>query len=115
MAMNPLGYYDQQTESGLHIAVTRLEFDAFSHALLGLGDISATPSGEHKFDALAAILDLQGFTAFCDARDPHIMVPEFIDEFLSWLFAELKNQFIKGRQSTERLRIRPPARIRSRG
>jgi class 3 adenylate cyclase len=90
-----LHYRDQRTDTGLHIAIDKSRFDEFSPSLLGLGDISAKPSGSEKFDALAAVFDLQGFTSFCDARDPQISVPDFIDEFLSWLFVELKDQFVK--------------------
>lgn len=95
MRIESLRYHDERTNTGIHISVPRSEFDGFNHGLLRLGDISATPSGKHKLDAIAAIFDLQGFTSFFDVRDPQTTVPDFIDQFLSWLFRELKEQFTK--------------------
>jgi hypothetical protein len=40
---------------------------------------------------LAAMFDLEGFTAFSDRRDPHLFVPQFVDAFLGWLFSTIKS------------------------
>jgi len=60
------------------ISVSR--FKKFNASLLDLGDISK--DGEY-FEALAAIFDLEAFTSFCNQIDPHLVVPEYLNEFLS--------------------------------
>jgi hypothetical protein len=66
------------------------EFKSFGPSILGLGNISE--KSEYG-EALAAIFDLEGFTAFCNQIDPHLVVPEFLDAFLSWLFREIADEF----------------------
>jgi len=68
------------------------KFDSFHPGLLGLGDISV-PS--EQVDALAAIFDLSGFTNFCRQVDPHLAVPEYLSQFLDWLFTEIKTEFVE--------------------
>lgn len=87
--------YREKSDNGLHISLPKSQFEKFSASLLGLGDIASQPSGTEKFDALAAVFDLQGFTSFFDVRDPQTTVPDFIDRFLCWFFDELKSQFTK--------------------
>ena len=49
-----------------------------------------------RYDAVAAVLDLEGFTDFCDAqREPQLSIPRFVDAFLDWLFKEMKSQFVR--------------------
>jgi hypothetical protein len=66
------------------------DFGKFNSSLLGLGDISA--DGKY-FEALAAIFDLEGFTSFTNQIDPHLVIPEFLNEFLSWLFQSISEEF----------------------
>jgi hypothetical protein len=56
------------------------EYRHFRADLLGLGNISAGQTTE----ALVAIFDLGGFTSFCDQRDPHLAVPDFLEKFFAW-------------------------------
>lgn len=95
MPVRNLRYVDKSTGDGVHIAVSGADFNIFGSELLGLGDIQRQSSGKERFNALAAIYDLEGFTSFCDHRDPHLAVPDFLDKFLSWLFQELKDEFQK--------------------
>ncbi|MEO5905940.1 MAG: hypothetical protein ABIQ11_04405 [Saprospiraceae bacterium] len=69
-------------------SLTSKEFDSFNTNILGLGDI--TSNGEYV-QALSTILDLGNFTNFCNQIDSQIVVPEFIDRFLKWLFLEIKH------------------------
>ncbi|HYH86630.1 MAG TPA: hypothetical protein VEX60_14350 [Pyrinomonadaceae bacterium] len=45
--------------------------------------------------SLAAIFDLQGFTDFCSQSDPHLSVPPFVDDFIKWLFDEVRDLSIE--------------------
>jgi hypothetical protein len=74
-------------------SVSKTDFNKFNPAVLGLGDISK--DGETT-EALAAIFDLEGFTGFCSQIDHHLVVPEFLSEFLKWLFDEISHYFKKG-------------------
>ncbi|MCK5603776.1 hypothetical protein KAR91_17950 [Candidatus Pacearchaeota archaeon] len=67
------------------------KFDSFNPSLLGLGDISTPSKG---VEAIAAIFDLSGFTKFCRQVDPQLAVPEYLSQFLDWLFNEIKTEFV---------------------
>lgn len=75
-----------------HLALSKDEFERFNTGLLGLGDISR--EGRHM-DALAAIFDLEGFTAFCNQMDPRLVVPEYLDQLLAWLFFRISHDFVR--------------------
>ena len=76
------------------------QFDRFNPDVLGLGDISARSV---QTEAIAAIFDLSGFTNFCSQVDPHLAVPEYLSRFLSWLFTEIKNGFVKEESDEEKI------------
>ena len=65
------------------------DFRRFDSSLLNLGDVSV--SGQ-SFEALAVVLDLKDFTAFCDQRAPRYEVPKYLSDFLSWLFKSIAQQ-----------------------
>jgi hypothetical protein len=67
-------------------------FGKFNASLLGLGDISCDV---RCFEAIAAIFDLKGFTSFCDQRDPHLEVPQYLNNFLDWLFKRIAKESLK--------------------
>jgi class 3 adenylate cyclase len=81
-------------------SVDSSDFDQFSPAVLGLGDLATR--GEYV-EALAAVFDLEGFTNFCNQSDPHLATPEFLSEFLKWLFdkisAEIRLDETKGKST----------------
>lgn len=68
----------------------RAELKKFSPAVLRLGDIGAR---SRQIDVIAAVFDLSGFTNFCGQVDPHLSMPRFLKEFLSWLFESIKSEF----------------------
>ena len=80
--------YSLDTEGNSVLRVN--DFKNFNASILGLGDIST--DGEY-FEALAAIFDLEAFTSFCNQIDPHLVIPEFLNEFLSWLFQCISSEF----------------------
>jgi hypothetical protein len=86
--------YDMYTVQGKfkHLCLPRSEFQRFNAGILGLGDVSR--EGKH-FDTLAAFFDLEGFTSFCNQTDPQLVIPEYLDQLLHWLFFRLTSVFVK--------------------
>jgi hypothetical protein len=66
--------------------IPKSELQNFTPEIIGLGNIRSVVSK----DCLVAVLDLEGFSTFCNARDPHLFVPKFLDEFLTWITGELR-------------------------
>jgi class 3 adenylate cyclase len=64
-------------------------FDQFNISLLRLGAIGKRATG---LDVIAAVFDLRGFTNFCNRGNQHIVLPQFLSEFLEWLIAEIKHE-----------------------
>ncbi len=64
-------------------------FEAFNTDILGLGDIRQNST---KIDCIAAIFDLEGFTQFCGQVEPHLNVPKFLNEFLTWLLNLIRSE-----------------------
>jgi class 3 adenylate cyclase len=73
-------------EKHTHDAVSPKEFERFNPDMLELGDISMEASSR---SVLAVVVDLQGFTSFCNQDDPQLVIPEYLDSFLTWLFASI--------------------------
>jgi class 3 adenylate cyclase len=70
-------------------------FKDFNTDLLGLGQIYT----EAQYtSALAAIFDLEGFTQFCHQADSDLEVPEYLNDFLTWLFVNISDRFKEGRK-----------------
>ncbi len=67
-------------------------FDNFNEDILGLGKID---SQSKQVNALSVIFDLEGFTNFCKQIDPQLAVPEYLSEFLKWIFTEIKSELIR--------------------
>jgi class 3 adenylate cyclase len=59
----------------------------FNPTMLDLGDIS-TPCQERE--AIAAVFDLTGFTAFCNQVDSYLAIPRFLNDFLEWFFKKVR-------------------------
>lgn len=67
----------------------RSKLKKFSPVVLGLGDIGAKSK---QIDVIAAVFDLSGFTNFCSQVDPYLSMPRFLNEFLNWIFGEIKSR-----------------------
>jgi class 3 adenylate cyclase len=94
-------YQRLTTDTGAeHPAVVKDVFTAISPSWLGLGDLKT--EGRHV-EALAAVFDLEGFTRFCNQVDAHLVVPEFIVQYLDWLFDEIKSEFKRGETDSHTL------------
>jgi class 3 adenylate cyclase len=60
----------------------------FNPSILNLGDISM-PCREKE--AVAAVFDLTGFTAFCSQVDSYLAIPRFLNDFLEWFFYSIRD------------------------
>jgi hypothetical protein len=60
----------------------------FNPSILNLGDISS-PCREKE--AVAAVLDLTGFTTFCSQVDSYLAIPRFLNDFLEWFFHSIRD------------------------
>lgn len=71
--------------------IKKSTFDNFNEDILGLGNIE---SKSQQINALSVIFDLEGFTNFCKQIDPHLAVPEYLSEFLKWIFEKIRKELI---------------------
>ena len=60
----------------------------FNPSMLNLGDISA-PCQEKE--AIAAVLDLTGFTSFCSQVDSYLAIPRYLNDFMEWFFNSIRD------------------------
>lgn len=90
--------YAQKSSDPDRYWVHKSAFDSFGSGILGLADLTKE---KKTFEALAVILDLEGFTAFCDQRDPQHEVPRFLDRFLKWLFQRLREELFDTEDGNE--------------
>src|ERR1700761_2136917 len=72
--------------------IEKNKLDSFNEDLLGLGNIE---SKSNQIQALCVMFDLEGFTNFCKQIDPHLAVPEYLSEFLKWIFKAIKKELIE--------------------
>jgi len=78
--------------------LTKRDYAKFGVSILGIGDVSN--EGVIRQSA-SAIFDLEGFTDFCNQIDPHLVVPEFLKGFLTWLFDILADEFTMEKTENE--------------
>jgi class 3 adenylate cyclase len=83
--------YTQKSDAPDRYWVRKTVFDKFGADIIGLSDLAKQ---KKTLEGLAVILDLEGFTAFCDQRDPQHEVPRFLDRFLRWLFQRIREELL---------------------
>ncbi len=76
-------------EEGTYSLITNESYDQFSEKILNLGDIEAKST---LVNALSVMFDLEGFTNLCKQIDPQLVVPEYLSEFLKWIFQQIKEE-----------------------
>lgn len=69
----------------------KAKFESFNEEILGLGKIDTKST---QINALSIMFDLEGFTHFCKQIDPQLAVPEYLSEFLSWLFEQIRKELL---------------------
>ncbi|HEY9083357.1 MAG TPA: hypothetical protein VIN73_08475 [Vicingaceae bacterium] len=72
--------------------ISNENFDSFSENILNLGNIE---NKSKLINGLSVMFDLEGFTNFCKQIDPQLAVPEFLSEFLKWIFKRIKSELIQ--------------------
>lgn len=85
----PDDYVKVVKESQKIVLIKKHKFESFNEDILGLGKIETKSS---QINALSVLFDLEGFTNFCKQIDPQLAVPEFLSEFLKWLFDEIRTE-----------------------
>jgi class 3 adenylate cyclase len=85
-------YHEIIVAEGMTHSLNKPEFNTFTPNVLGLGDISKDAKYQ---EAMAVVFDLEGFTSFCSQIEPHLVVPEFLRDFLFWLFDEIAKESIQ--------------------
>jgi hypothetical protein len=79
------------------------DFMRFDIPVLGVGDISKEGK---KIDVVCAILDLEGFTKFCNQSEPQIVIPEFLSIYLSWFMKKFRDIFVvKELKNTKEMKL----------
>jgi hypothetical protein len=74
------------------ILISKEKFESFNEDVLGLGKIGAQ---SEQINAISVLFDLEGFTNFCKQIDPHLAIPEYLSEFLKWLFDQVRKELIQ--------------------
>ena len=86
---NPNYKYVLDSDKNFGILISNSEFNEFNPSLLNIGELNIISETR---EVIAAIFDLEGFTDFCKQVDPQLSVPSFLNDFLNWLFNEIKNE-----------------------
>ena len=66
-------------------------FNSFNSDVLGLGQLGME---SNQKQAISVMFDLEGFTNFCKQIDPQLAVPEYLNEFLNWLFNQIREELM---------------------
>ncbi|WAC11511.1 hypothetical protein [Dyadobacter pollutisoli] len=80
------------TPTGRRGAIKKDAFNRFNESILGLGTIGMKSI---PLNALSVIFDLEGFTNFCKQIDPQLAVPEYLSQFLNWIFEQVKTELVE--------------------
>lgn len=89
--ITPNDYLNIKKGDELISIIKKEKFESFNEDILGLGEINTK---SHQVNALSVIFDLEGFTNFCKQIDPQLAVPEYLSEFLKWLFKQVRLETI---------------------
>jgi len=74
-----------------HETLSIVNFQKFNSSMLKLGNIAI--EGKYQ-EGLAVVFDLAGFTEFCDQIGSHLIIPDFLNKFLNWLFQTIAQEFV---------------------
>lgn len=83
-----------------HNALSKSDFAKFNASILGLGNLTKDAK---IINALAAVFDLEGFTIFCSQIDPQLVIPEYLNGFLPWLFKEVAARYTRETREDQQL------------
>lgn len=86
---NPNYKYVHDSNQETVVLISNSELDEFNPSLLNIGELNIISETR---EVIASIFDLEGFTDFCKQVDPQLSVPLFLNDFLNWLFNEIKKE-----------------------
>jgi hypothetical protein len=89
--IEPKDYLKVKKDDKTLTLITKEKFESFNEDILGLGKIGAQ---SEQINAISVLFDLEGFTNFCKQIDPHLAVPEYLSEFLKWLFEQVRKELV---------------------
>jgi len=78
-----------EEDSSIDVLISNSDLDEFNPSLLNIGEIDII---SERREVIASIFDLEGFTDFCKQVDPQLSVPSFLNDFLNWLYNEIKKE-----------------------
>ncbi len=87
----PKDYLKVKKDGKTLTLISKEKFESFNEDILGLGKIGGEST---QINAISVLFDLEGFTIFCKQIDPHLAVPEYLSEFLKWLFDQIRKELI---------------------
>ncbi|MBK9717965.1 MAG: hypothetical protein IPO85_10690 [Saprospiraceae bacterium] len=85
--INSSDYLKIKQNDKLISIIKKYRFNEFNPDILGLGKIDVKST---QINSLSAMFDLEGFTSFCKQIDPQLAVPEYLNDFLTWLFDKVR-------------------------
>lgn len=86
------------------LVVSKNDFDRFKASLF---ELDSYHDGLGVRTAIAVVFDLEGFTTFASTPDPHLSVPQFIDQFITWFFDTL-GEFLREHTETDEVYLHAP-------
>jgi class 3 adenylate cyclase len=90
--------YSQKSSEPDRYWLRKSDFEQFGSDVIRLTDIT---KNKKTFEGLSVILDLKGFTIFCDQRDPQHQVPRFLGLFIRWLFQRIRAELFDRNDGNE--------------
>jgi hypothetical protein len=85
-------YLKVKKDTKIITVISKAKFESFNEDILGLGKIGIK---SEQVNAISVLFDLEGFTNFCKQIDPQLAVPEYLSEFLKWLFDQVRAELVE--------------------
>lgn len=96
---NPDYEYAIGEEDSIDVSISNSDLDEFNPSILNIGEIDIISETR---EVIATIFDLEGFTDFCKQVDPQLSVPSFLNDFLNWLYSEIKEEITYKKNTNSR-------------
>ena len=75
----------------VHYALPKEDLAKYNASIFNLGNLSVPCEGQK---ALSVFFDLEGFTNFCNKRDPELDVHLFLTKYLNWILEKIKDEIL---------------------
>lgn len=87
-------------EDSVEVLISNSDLARFNPSLLNIGEIDIFSETR---EVIVSIFDLEGFTDFCKQVDPQLSVPSFLNDFLNWLYSEIRNEITNEKKKNKTL------------